>query len=48
MEVIKAFLKGIGQFCKYLFFTPSWGSKHRQAQREYDEQLDAAVRERNR
>ncbi len=27
---------------RYLFLTPSWGSKRRAAQREYEERLDAS------
>ena len=30
---------------KFLLFTPSWGSKRRKAQQEYEERLDAAMRE---
>lgn len=39
---MKKILDAVWQFCKYLFLTPSWGSKRRQAQREYEEMLDRA------
>lgn len=42
MGILQDFFRGIGQFCKCLFLTPSWGSKHRQAQKEYEERLDEA------
>lgn len=44
MERMKALMKGVWQFCSYLFFTPSWGSKRRNAQKEYEERLDEVMR----
>ena len=44
MERMKAFMKGVGKLCSYLFFTPSWGSKRRKAQKEYEEHLDEVMR----
>jgi len=38
--MIMKILKAIWEFCKYLFFTPSWGSKRRQAQQEYEQALE--------
>ena len=40
--MIMGFLKAVWQFCSYLLFTPSWGSKRRKAQMEYEEMLDRA------
>ena len=42
---IKKFFNAVGQFFKYLFLTPSWGRKRRQAQQEYEETLDRAMKE---
>ena len=39
---MKKILNAIGQFCKFLFLTPSWGSKRRKAQQEYEDMLDSA------
>lgn len=39
---MKKILDTIRQFCKYFFLTPSWGSKRRQKQQEYEEMLDRA------
>ena len=43
-ELIINILKGVWEFCKYLFLTPSWGSKRRAEQREYEERLDEAMK----
>lgn len=37
---MKKILDAIWQFYKFLFLTPSWGSKRRQKQQEYEEMLD--------
>ena len=42
---MKQFFITIGQFFKYLLFTPSWGSKRRKAQQEYEDKLDCAMNE---
>ena len=34
---------GIGQFFRYLLFTPSWGSKRRAEQQAYEDRLDEAM-----
>lgn len=41
---IKGFFKGMWEAFRYLFLTPSWGSKRRAAQREYEERLDEAMK----
>ena len=41
---IKGFFKGIGVFFRYLFLTPSWGSKRRAEQQAYEERLDEAMK----
>ena len=41
---VKGFIKGVGEFFRYLFLTPSWGSKRRAEQQAYEEQLDEAMR----
>ena len=41
---VKGFIKGVGEFFRYLLFTPSWGSKRRAEQQAYEEQLDEAMR----
>lgn len=40
---VKGFFKGIWVGFKYLFITPSWGSKRRAEQRAYEERLDEAM-----
>ncbi len=35
---IKGFLKGIWQFCSYLFW-PQWGKKKRETQEVYEQKL---------
>ena len=40
--MIKDLIKGVWQFCSFLLFTPSWGSKRRKAQMEYEGMLDRA------
>ena len=45
MSKIKSFFKSMWEVVKFLLFTPSWGSKRRKAQQEYEERLDAAMRE---
>lgn len=42
---MKNLLDAIWQFCRFLFLTPSWGSKKRRAQQEYEERLDKAMSE---
>ena len=39
---MKKLLNAVWQFCRFLFLTPSWGSKNRLAQQEYEERLDRA------
>lgn len=36
------FFNGVWQYFNYLFLTPSWGSKRRQAQWKYEDMLDGA------
>ena len=43
---VKGFFKGIWEVFKYLFLTPSWGSKRRAEQRAYEEKLDEAMERR--
>ena len=43
MSVIRKITSIVGQFCEYLFLTPSWGSKRRRAQQEYEDKLDSAM-----
>ncbi|MBR1461754.1 MAG: hypothetical protein IJ604_00005 [Prevotella sp.] len=40
MEKIKTFFKGLWKGIRFLFLTPSWGSKRRQAQQEYERDLE--------
>lgn len=42
---MKKLLNAVWQFCSFLFLTPSWGSKRRRAQQEYEEGLERAVSE---
>jgi len=44
--MIKEVLKGVWQFCSYILLTPSWGSKRRRAQQEYEEMLERAKSDR--
>ena len=37
---IKGFFKGMWEAFRYLFLTPSWGSKRRAEQREYERMLE--------
>ncbi len=39
MNKIKAILKGIWEFCSFLF-VPPWGKKRREAQEEYERMLE--------
>ena len=41
---VKGFFKGIGQFFRYFFLTPSWGSKRRAEQQAYEGRLDEAMK----
>lgn len=45
---VKGFFKGLWEGFKYLFLTPSWGSKRRREQQVYEERLDEAMEERER
>ena len=45
---VKDFFKGLWEGFKYLFLTPSWGSKRRREQQAYEERLDEAMREKER
>ena len=40
---VKGFVKGVGEFFRYLLFTPSWGSKRRAEQQAYEERLDESM-----
>lgn len=40
---VKGFVKGVGEFFRYLFLTPSWGSKRRAEQLAYEDRLDEAM-----
>ena len=40
---VKGLFKGVGQFFRYLLFTPSWGSKRRAEQQAYEDRLDEAM-----
>lgn len=40
---LKGFFMGMWEAFRYLFLTPSWGSKRRAAQREYGERLDEVM-----
>lgn len=40
---VKGFVKGVGEFFRYLLFTPSWGSKRRAKQQVYENRLDEAM-----
>ena len=40
---VKGLFMGIGQFFRYLLFTPSWGSKRRAEQQAYEDRLDEAM-----
>ena len=40
---VKGFFKGFWEVFKYLFLTPSWGSKRRAEQQAYEERLDEAM-----
>ena len=41
---VKGFFKGLWEGVKYLFLTPSWGSKRRREQQAYEERLDEAMK----
>lgn len=43
MARIKRILDAVWEAFRYLFLTPSWGSKRWAAQREYEERLDEAM-----
>ena len=43
MTRIKRILDAVWEAFRYLFLTPSWGSKRRAEQREYEERLDEAM-----
>lgn len=38
---VKGFFKGLWEGFKFLFLTPSWGSKRRRKQQAYEERLEA-------
>lgn len=38
------FFQGVWDVFRYLFLTPSWGSKRRAEQRAYEERLDEAMK----
>lgn len=42
-KTVKGLFKGVGQFFRYLLFTPSWGSKRRAEQQAYENRLDEAM-----
>ena len=44
MTQIKRILSAVWETFRYLFLTPSWGSKRRSEQREYEERLDEAMK----
>ncbi len=41
---VKGFFKGIGEFFRFLLFTPSWGGKRRAEQQAYEKRLDEAMK----
>ena len=41
---VKGLSKGIGHFFRYLFLTPTGGSKRRAEQKAYEERLDEAMK----
>lgn len=45
---VKGLFKALWEVLRYLFLTPSWGSKRRREQQEYEELLDAVMKERER